>query len=206
MAKKRSPYPEPRPTEKARATRAALIDSASDAFVRDGYGATSVRDLADDLDLTSGAIYGHFKSKANLLGEVVRLRITKDLEQRGGEQYDTSALADYLTDNFRDYPRRAELRALIVEAAAAARIDPDVRDLVHDVMAEKQAEWTAQYREIWEQEGLDPDIDPESLQTFLWAAEVGMGVLEALDMKLPKPNVLARLVGRMVGSLRPASA
>ena len=123
MPKKRSTYTEPRPTEKARATRAALIDSASTAFTRDGYGATSVRDLAEELDLTSGAIYGHFKSKANLLGEVVSLHITRDLEQRGGQQYEETALADYLEHNFHDYPRRTALRALVVEAAEQAGAD-----------------------------------------------------------------------------------
>jgi len=179
-----------------------LIDSAADSFVEDGYGATSVRDLAERSRLTSGAIYGHFKSKANLLGEAVRLRITRDLEQRGGQKYEETALADYLEHNFRDYPRRTALRALIVEAAAAARVDPDVRVLVHDVMAEKQAEWTQIYREIWQNEGLDPSIDPESLHVLLWAAELGIGVLEALDVELPKPKTLSRLVGRLVGSLR----
>jgi AcrR family transcriptional regulator len=179
-----------------------LIDSAAESFVEDGYGATSVRDLADRSQLTSGAIYGHFKSKANLLGEAVRFRITRDLEQRGGQKYDETVLADYLEHNFRDYPKRTALRALIVEAAAAARVDPDVRKLVHDVMAEKQDEWTQIYRDIWAREGLDPDVDPQSLQVLLWAAELGMGVLEALDVELPKPRALSRLVGRLVGSLQ----
>jgi AcrR family transcriptional regulator len=193
--------PTPRPTEKARATRARLIDSAATAFVRDGYGATSVRDLAERSEVTSGALYGHFANKANLLGEAVRLRITRDLEERGGERYEETTLAEYLDHNFRDYPRRAALRALVVEAAAAARVDPDVRRLVHDVMVEKQSEWTRIYRDIWAREDLDPAIDPESVHMLLWAAELGMGVLEALDVELPKPRAFGRLVGRLVALL-----
>jgi AcrR family transcriptional regulator len=193
---------EPRSTEKARATRATLIRSAADAFVGDGYGATSVRDLAERSQLTSGAIYGHFKSKANLLGEAVRYRIDGDLEEWGRREYGPMPLADYLERIFWDYPRRTALRALLVEAAAAARIDSDVRALVHDVLAEKQDEWTVIYREIWQREALDPEVDPQSLHVLLFAAELGMGVLEALDVDLPKPTVLGRLVGRLVSSLR----
>jgi AcrR family transcriptional regulator len=195
--------PEPRPTEKARATRAALISSAAEAFVDDGYGATSVRDLADRSELTSGAIYGHFKSKANLLGEAVRFRIDHDLDEAGRREYGSLPLADYLERNFRDYERRQALRALIVEAAAAGRVDPDVRKLVHDVIVEKQKEWNAIYEGLWQSEHLDPEIDPSTVQMVLFATELGFGVLEALEVDLPKPNALGRLVGRFIGSLRP---
>ena len=202
LGRKRSTLPEPRPTEKAQATRAALITSAAEAFVEGGFGATSVRDLAERSDLTSGAIYGHFKSKANLLGEAVRYRINHDLDQAGRRDYGPLPLADYMERNFRDYGRRSALRALIVEAAAAARVDPDVRALVHDVIVEKTDEWDQIYTEIWDSEGLDPEIDPATVQIALFATELGFGVLEALEVELPKPNMLGRLVGRFIGSLR----
>jgi AcrR family transcriptional regulator len=202
VARKKTSLPEPRPTEKARATRATLVSSAADAFVEDGFGATSVRDLAERSDLTSGAIYGHFKSKANLLGEAVRFRINNDLEARGRNEYGPLPLAEYLERNFRDYERRRALRALIVEAAAAARVDPDVRRLVHDVLVEKRDEWNELYSGIWEREGLDPEMDPGTVQMVLFATELGFGVLEAFEVDLPKPSMIGRLVGRFVGSLR----
>jgi AcrR family transcriptional regulator len=190
-----------RPTEKARATRAALIDAAAEAFVDEGYGAMSVRDLAHRLGMTTGAIYGNFRSKAHLLGEAVRLRIGHDLEEHGGQRYPERTLAEYLGHNFRDYRRRRALRALIVEGAAAARVDNDVRNLLRDVLAERQAQWTKLYRQVWADEDLDPAIDPEAVMLFVWAAELGLGVLEALDVELPRPGVLSTAVQRLVGSL-----
>lgn len=41
------------------------------------------------------------------------------------------------------------------------------------------------YRDIWEREGLDPKVDPQGLHVFLFAAELGIGVLEALEVDLP---------------------
>ena len=190
-----------RPTSKARATRARLIETAAEAFVDDGYGATSVRDIAERAGLTSGAIYGHFSNKANLLGEAVRLRLTEDLEHRG--TFEETDLAEWLAHNFRDYRLRRALRALIVEGAVAARTDDEVRGLLHDVVGAKEREWAADYREVWEREGLDPEVDPESVLLLLLAAEVGLGVLEALDVDLPAPDALAAIIQRMVGSLRP---
>ncbi len=193
----------PRPTPKARATRARLIETAADAFVDDGYGATSVRDIADRAGLTSGAIYGHFSNKANLLGEAVRLRLTEDLEHRG--TFEESDLADWLAHNFRDYRLRRELRALIVEGAAAARTDDEVRALLHDVVRSKEEEWASDYRGVWEREGLDPSIDPESVLLLLLAAEMGLGVLEALEVDLPAPDVLAAVVRKLVSALGSAA-
>jgi AcrR family transcriptional regulator len=190
-----------RPTPKARATRARLIETAADAFVTDGYGATSVRDIAERSSMTSGAIYGHFTNKANLLGEAVRYRIAEDLERHGGRRYDDSNLADWLGHQWRDYRTRRALRALIVEGAAAARVDEDAQRLLHEIVTAKLDEWAEMYRGVWEDEGLDPDVDPEAVLFLLFAAEVGTGVLEALAIEPPKPGVLSNAVRKLIGSL-----
>ena len=47
----------------AEATRAALVQSAVVRFARDGYGGTSLDDIASDVGTTKGAVYHHFKDK-----------------------------------------------------------------------------------------------------------------------------------------------
>jgi len=183
-------------SEKARATRAALIRSACDAFVDEGYGAVSVRDLARRTKLTSGAIYGHFRNKADLLVAAVGEKLVAELEapQRGKDK----GLAEYLAAQARDYRSRSALRALIVEGAAAARIDEDVKNQLRGLQIAKLDEWRAIYHEVQRTQGLDPDADMDTLVVFLWAAEVGLGVLEALDIPLPKPAAWSRLIERVV--------
>ena len=185
-------------SDKARATRAALIRSACDFFVEDGYGAVSVRDLARRTKLTSGAIYGHFRNKADLLVAAVNEKLVTDLEapQRGR----SLRLAEYLAAQAKNYRSRAALRALIVEGAAAARVDPDIKQQLRALQTAKLQEWRAIYRELQQSEHLDPDADMETLVVFLWAAEMGLGVLEALDVPLPKPSAWARLIESVVRS------
>ena len=119
-----------RATDKAQATRATLLDVAAETFEQDGYGATSVRDLADRSGMTTGAIYAHFRGKANLLAEAVKLRLERDLEEYGRRRYGHATLADWLARNFRDYRHRRAMRALLVEGAAAARVDEHARALL----------------------------------------------------------------------------
>jgi len=179
-------------SDKARATRAALIRSACDFFVDEGYGAVSVRDLARRTKLSSGAIYGHFRNKADLLVAAIAEKLVTELEvpQRGKSLY----LADYLAAQARQYRSRAALRALIVEGAAAARIDDDVKERLGALQTAKLDEWRAIYRELQRSEHLDAAADMDTLVVFLWAAEVGLGVLEAIEVPLPKPSAWARII------------
>ncbi|MEO8599476.1 MAG: TetR family transcriptional regulator [bacterium] len=52
--------------EKALETRERILDAAEDVFHAKGVSNTSLADVADAADVTRGAIYWHFKNKADL--------------------------------------------------------------------------------------------------------------------------------------------
>jgi AcrR family transcriptional regulator len=190
-------------TSKARTTRAALVRSAYDAFIEQGYGAVSVRDLARRTQVTSGAIYGHFRNKADLLVAAIADHIDRDLYLKANAE---TTLRTYMQRQWRGYRSRSGLRSLMVEAAAAARIDSEVKRQLHELQNKKLAEWRSIYHDVQEQEGLDPDIDMDALLIMLWATELGLGMLEAWDVDLPKPGAWARLADRFLGSLEQQGA
>ena len=64
---------------KAQATRAMLIELATELFSEQGYGQTSIRDIARRAGLTTGAVYGQFQIKADLLVEAINGRIADEL-------------------------------------------------------------------------------------------------------------------------------
>lgn len=53
-------------------TRARLIDTARKLFVGNGYGGTSIRDIADQAGYSQGAFYSNFASKEAVLLELLR--------------------------------------------------------------------------------------------------------------------------------------
>jgi AcrR family transcriptional regulator len=190
-------------TEKARTTRAALVQSATALFVEEGYGAVSVRDLARRTHVTSGAIYGHFRNKADLLVAAIAEHIAQDLYLPSNGH---PGLRSYLQRQWRGYRSRAGLRALLVEGAAAARVDPDIRRQLHDLQSSQLDEWKVIYHQIQEHEGLDHTVDMDALLIMLWATELGLGMLESWDIELPKPAAWGRLVDRVLASLEPPSS
>ena len=57
--------------QQAGSTRDRILDVALDLFSRQGYAGTSIRDIAEQLSMTKAAVYYHFPSKEELLGDVL---------------------------------------------------------------------------------------------------------------------------------------
>ncbi|HYA99527.1 MAG TPA: TetR/AcrR family transcriptional regulator [Ktedonobacteraceae bacterium] len=53
--------------KRKRLTQKAIVDTASELFARDGFGATSLDDIAAVLGATKGALYYHVKNKEEIL-------------------------------------------------------------------------------------------------------------------------------------------
>jgi|GEM_PF-67714 len=53
-------------------TKERILDVSLMRFSHDGYEAVSVKDIADDLSITKGALYRHYKSKRDIFDTIVR--------------------------------------------------------------------------------------------------------------------------------------
>ncbi len=56
---------------KGQATTQQIIDAACHLFIEKGYHATSMRDIADQVNLSPSAFYNHFKNKEELFPAVL---------------------------------------------------------------------------------------------------------------------------------------
>ncbi|WP_374572826.1 TetR/AcrR family transcriptional regulator [Phenylobacterium sp.] len=59
----------------AEATRRQIVEAADDLFYRQGFDHTSFADIAQAVGLSRGNFYYHFKTKDEILGEVIALRL-----------------------------------------------------------------------------------------------------------------------------------
>lgn len=62
-----------RTREEAEQTRLAIMDTAMAVFARHGLAGASLEQVATELGITRGAIYGHFRSKNELFEQVIKL-------------------------------------------------------------------------------------------------------------------------------------
>jgi AcrR family transcriptional regulator len=69
-----------RPRRGTEATRIdSLIAAATQVFVRDGYGGSSIDKVASEAGVSTRTIYERFKNKADLLGAVITRLVERDM-------------------------------------------------------------------------------------------------------------------------------
>jgi AcrR family transcriptional regulator len=191
-----------RGAEKALATRAALLEVAAELFAERGYVQSSVRDIARRGEVSSGAIYGHFRSKADLLAEAISMRTAGELESESMGLGDEADYVETLTRLARDFAKRRRLRALIVQGAAAAQTDDETRTRLRDEQTSHIDVWLEGYERDRDRMGIHPSVDMQAALLYTWAAELGLGVLESFGIQPASPTGWAEVQNRLARSLK----
>lgn len=105
-----------RTKEEALATRHKLLDAAEHLFQAQGVSRTSLQDIARRAGATRGAVYWHFKDKADLFNAMME-RVTLPLEQAFQERLGKEGQTDPL----------GRIRSSVGEALARIASDPQTR-------------------------------------------------------------------------------
>lgn len=124
-----------RKPDTGQSTRARLLVAAARRVSRDGYAATSMRDIATDVGMLAGSIYHHFPSKEDLVAEAYARGV------------DTVIAAHVAAVDGVDEPwarleatAAAHLDALLADAPLAALLTLDLARLPADLRARLVAE------------------------------------------------------------------
>ena len=188
--------------ERSRATRAALAELAAELFAERGYVQTSIRDITRRGAVTSGAIYGNFRNKADLLAEAIRIRTADELESQSPGPDDDADYIETLTRLARKYPERRRLRALIVQGAAAAQTDEETRTRLREEQQAHLDQWLAGYEAARDRMGIHPSVDMQAAVLYTWATELGLGVLENLGIEPSSKKAWSEIQNRFARSLQ----
>jgi AcrR family transcriptional regulator len=185
----------------AEPTRERILSAAAQLFAEYGFAGASMPAIAAQSGITAGAIYRHFKSKAELLLEVVK-RALKALPfsfERSSGADDAALLPEFaarLTD-----PALTLLRQLSVEVHAAARRDPEVRKLLaaYNEMALRKIRTLLEVEEqtkprdtLWA-----PEYTARALTVFL----MGLNHLDTLHPQLVGDQAWRQFVASYVTAL-----
>jgi AcrR family transcriptional regulator len=185
----------------ARTTREQLIDLAAEVFASEGYASASVRDLGRRLGVTSGALYGNFRGKADLLAEAVDTRLTTDVWDLPDDVVDQS-LAEMVAYQFAHYKAREQLMSLLLEGALAARGDAEVKERLHDTLGQRLSASTRAFRSRRDAEGFDPALNLDAVVKIIWSIEIGLRALSTLGFATPSQKDCADVVRHFMEGLQ----
>lgn len=186
-------------TAKGRATRERILASAIELFAAEGFSAVSIRKIADRSGVSTGAIYATFSGKAELLAEAVSASLAADLEIIDPDVQGLPLPAIVGQQFARlDQPGRRRLRLLLLNAAAAARVDDDVRDRLEPLLRARFESWTMAYSDWQKSEGIEAILDMGTLVALLISIDLGLAVLDELGLGVPDSVEARRLVEWML--------
>jgi TetR/AcrR family acrAB operon transcriptional repressor len=188
--------------QRSQATRAALVELAADLFAEQGYAQTSVRDISRRGSLTTGAIYGHFRNKADLLAEAISNRTAAELEAQALDSEEELDYVELLAHLARTYSERRKLRALIVQGAAAAQTDDETRTRLRAEQEAHISAWLEAYERERDRMGIHESVDMEAFVLCTWAIELGLGVLESMGIEPSSPDAWGDVHNRLARSLQ----
>jgi AcrR family transcriptional regulator len=187
-------------------TRVRLVEAAAAVFSERGYDGAGVQEIARRAGLTTGAIYGRFSGKAELLREAIERVSSDELDELfnqhrfEGHASDIIRMAGaHLVDRPDDDAHIGN--ALLLEAFVASRRDPEILAGVRSIMEERGTK-LAEVLEAAKADGsLDPALDTGSLVAFCHAVGLGFLIFDAIQLDLPQPVPWEDLITRLVVAL-----
>jgi AcrR family transcriptional regulator len=186
------------------ALRERLLDAATRVFARQGYAGTKILDVVREAGLSTGAIYGRFRSKNDLLREAV-IRGSANAARIAGDRVER--VADLIT---RAATHQAasltDAEAVRLEAYVAARREPEVAE----ALADAQARWRERVEPLVEAALADGtvagDVDPEAVLYFIRTVHLGLLLQRGAGTSAPDPQGWTDLIERIVASFGRAGA
>jgi AcrR family transcriptional regulator len=185
------------PAETGDELRARLVRAAAAVFAREGYAGTRIMDIVREAGVSTGTVYGRFRSKNELLREAV-----VSASARAGVLVSG---AHSLGDLIRFGARLAEhplypFEALRLEAYVTARREPEVAD----ALAAAYERWREGVEPLVadaEADGSIAGLDPEAVLFLYRTLYLGLLLHRGSGLDGPDPEAWRALVERLVASL-----
>ena len=184
-------------------TQGRLLDTAAKVFARRGYDGASIAEITSEAGLSSGAVYAHHGSKAELFVATLRAHGDRELERLLGEAGRGGDVVSLLTARGTALDRRrAGDGSLLVEAIVAAKHHPEVARVLTDAFREREALLERLVRGGQEADALDAGVSAAAVARFTLMVALGSLLVAAMELPPPDHDDWAALIARLVDSFR----
>jgi AcrR family transcriptional regulator len=175
-------------TEQREKRKTEILAVGLDLFIRKGYAATRIQDIAEAADMSAGLLFHYFESKEKLYEELIKIGISGpqmifgiDAEPLVFFQRSVSEIFTYLKTE----PFVAKMFVLMSQAACNDAAPESVKKLLAD---NDSIVPSAKKIMQGQQNGTIREGDPVALAVAFWGAVSGIAELAALVPDVPIPD------------------
>lgn len=182
--------------------REQLLEAAAAVFASKGYAGTRIMDIVKEAGLSSGAVYGRFASKDELLMAAVLSRIEHNA---GARRFKGGTVAEMLVEASRAKGQLTDAEAMQLEAFVAARREPELQRAI----TEARKRWRTSYVESVVQRAIadgsaSPDADFDSVVYFMETLNLGLLVQRGADQSPPDDAAWRRFLEGIIRAMASA--
>ena len=165
-----------RTKEEALETRKAILTVALDCFSKRGYALTTFNDIARRIHLTKGAVFWHFKSKEELLAELIEREHATYEPLRGVREAESlEAVRDAFVDWARAMEEHRELRQVVIFMMSRVEWSEALkqrlaRKLDRELITDPISELCQCLGRLKERGAIDSPLAPEQIATLMAGA------------------------------------
>ncbi len=175
-----------------------LLDAAARVFARQGYEGTKIMDVVREAGLSTGAVYGRFRSKNDLLRAAI-------IHQAGHVAHlgdpDTVRVAQLITRmGRRTSGELTTEESLRLEAFVAARRQPEIAAAIVDASVTLRESMQPLVEAATTDGTVAGDIDPEAVIFFVRTVALGLLLQRAAGLPGPDRRAWSNLLNRVVDS------
>ena len=171
--------------------RQEILGEALRLFVRKGYAATKVSDIAEAVGMSTGLMFHYFDSKEKLYEELVKLGVEGPMGMVGAMAAEGDALSFFegaaagIMGFLRDEPAMADMFVLMGNALMDEAVPEGARTLLAGLDVHTP---TAEIVRRGQREGAIREGDPVALSIAFWCAIQGIAEELALNPDMPCPD------------------
>lgn len=181
-----------------------LLAAAAEVFAERGFDGAGVAEIARRAGVTTGAIYGRYAGKADLLVAALEAHTSDEFDSLFADHSFQGRMEDIISvagGHLVDDDESPTGSALLAEAFMAARRHPEVAALMRTHVDDRRARLATIIDLAKDGGGIDPSLDTEALVTFCHAVGFGFLLHGAIDSPMPDTTAWQHLIGHLVGAL-----
>lgn len=180
-----------------------MVEAAVEVFAEKGYEGARVSDITRAAGLSSGAIYAHYCSKAELLVDAIRVHGPNDVAKLLAAGDLRTPLPDLLARVGASLEHRDETQgSLLLEAIAATRRDPELAAVIAAGLGDRESLIATLVRHSQHVGEFDDDATPDVFARFCTLLVLGALVARVLDLPPTDPTEWSRFIARLVDGFR----
>ena len=183
-----------RTKEEAEQTKEAILASALDLFYEKGFARTTFDEIAKRINLTKGAVYWHFRNKADLLAELMKQKF-QEKDKRTWSHYPPINNLEELRGGFSNAAKSIEsdpefckfLSFVIFQMEWSEIITARIRQQIHEIADYPWLNLKEKLTFIQKSGEISADVDINDLTTLLsctWRGIVDAFIAKRFPMNL----------------------